>query len=157
MGKASSSKKVSRVARTGGGRTRRGSTSWFWPGFIGVIVVLGTIGIVFSKSQQDATADDTPPRAAGEGQAGDHWHAAIGFNFCGQFQPDIADEADPLGIHTHADGVVHIHPFRQASAGRNATLGVFFEAVNAEVGARGRSEVLPLLVLERAVDHEGLA
>ena len=134
MGKASSSKKVSRVARTGGGRTRRGTTSWFWPVFIGVVVVLGTTGVAFSKVQQNAkTGDDTPPRAAGEGKSGDHWHAALGFNICGRFLPDIADQADPLGIHSHGDGVVHIHPFRSSSAGRNATLGVYFDAVKAKV------------------------
>jgi len=134
MGKASSSKKVSRVARTGGGRTKRGTTSWFWPLFIGMVVILGTTGVAFSKVQQNArTSDDTPPRAAGDGKSGDHWHAALGFNVCGQFLPDIADQADPLGIHSHGDGIVHIHPFRSKSAGGNATLGVYFDAVTAKV------------------------
>ena len=31
------------------------------------------------------------------------------------------------GIHTHGDGVIHIHPFSQSGAGENATLGTFLE------------------------------
>ena len=133
MGKASSSKKVARAARTGGGRTRRGSTSWFWPVFIGLVTVLGTAGIAFSKSQQSDRRDTTPPRMPAEGRAGDHWHTALGFDVCGQFLPNITDEADPLGIHTHSDGVVHVHPARPSAAGRNARLKVFLDAVKGEV------------------------
>ena len=133
MGKASSSKKVARAARTGGGRTKRGATSWFWPVFIGVVVVLGTAGIAFSKNQQSDRRDTTPPRMAAEGRAGDHWHTALGINVCGRFLPNITDEADPLGIHTHADGVVHVHPARPAAAGRNARLKVFLDAVGGKV------------------------
>ena len=131
MGKASSSKKVARVARTGGGRTKRGSTSWFWPVFIGVVVVLGTAGIVQAKMERQP--DTTPPRIPGEGRPGDHWHAALGFYICGNFLPNTADETDPLGIHTHGDGIVHIHPARSAAAGRNARLGVFLDAVKGKV------------------------
>lgn len=132
MGKASSSKKVARVARTGGGRTRRGSsTSWFWPVFVGIVVVLGSAGIVYSKDQRQP--DTSRPRAAGNGVTGDHWHAAIGFDICGTFAPNISDQTDVSGIHTHGDGVVHIHPYSSVAAGKRATLGVFFSTVKAKV------------------------
>ena len=131
MGKASSSKKVARAARTGGGRTRRGSSSWLWPSLLAVIVVLGTAGVVYSREQRQP--DTSRPLASGGGKQGDHWHAAIGFYVCGTFQPNISAAADPLGIHTHDDGVVHIHPFLSRSAGKNAKLGVFFDTVGAKV------------------------
>ena len=51
MGKASSNKKVLRAASTGGGRTSRGSTPWGWYSVVAVAVVLGTVGIVFSRQQ----------------------------------------------------------------------------------------------------------
>ena len=133
MGKASSSKKVARAARTGGGRTRRGSTSWLWPTLMAVIVLLGTAGVVYSREQRQP--DTSRPVASGPGRPGDHWHAAIGFYVCGQFQPNISEAADPLGIHTHADGIVHVHPFASRSAGKNAKLGVFFDTVNAKVSS----------------------
>jgi hypothetical protein len=131
MGKASSAKKVARAARTGGGRTRRGTTSWVWPTLMAFVVVLGTAGIVYSRDQRQP--DNTRPFAAAAGRAGDHWHAAIGFYICGSFVPDLPEGDDPLGIHGHGDNVVHIHPFGSSSAGKRATLEVFFDTVNADI------------------------
>lgn len=131
MGKASSAKKVARAARTGGGRTRRGTTSWVWPGLMALVVVLGTAGIVYSRDQRQP--DNTRPLAASAGRAGDHWHSAIGFYICGSFVPDLPEGEDPLGIHGHGDNVVHIHPFGSSAAGKRATMEIFFDSVGADV------------------------
>lgn len=131
MGKASSAKKVARAARTGGGRTRRGTTSWVWPGLMALVVVLGTAGIVYSRDQRQP--DNTRPLAASAGRAGDHWHAAIGFYICGSFVPDLPEGEDPLGIHGHGDNVIHIHPFGSSAAGKRATMEIFFDSVNADI------------------------
>ncbi len=133
MGKASSSKKVARAARTGGGRTRRGATSWLWPSLMALIVLLGSAGVVYSREQRQP--DTSRPIASSGGVAGDHWHAAIGFYICGTFAPPVVAAADPLGIHTHGDGVVHVHPFTGRAAGKNAKLGVFFDTVDAKVSS----------------------
>jgi hypothetical protein len=125
MGKASSAKKVARAARTGGGRTRRGSTSWVWPGLMAAVVILGTAGIVYSRDQRQP--DTTRPLTS------DHWHAAIGYYICGSFVPNLPEGDDPLGIHGHGDNVVHIHPFGASSSGKRATLGVYFDTVGAEI------------------------
>ncbi len=117
-------RKVTKVARTGGGRTKRGQTSWFFPAVIAVTVVLGTSLIVFSRTQRQP--DTSPPRVGLH-----HWHSAIGFNICGQFVANVADNgADPLGIHTHSDGVIHTHPFSSQAAGRNAKLSVFLDTLD---------------------------
>lgn len=131
MGKASSAKKVARAARTGGGRTRRGTTSWLWPTLMALVVILGTAGIVFSREQRQP--DNTRPLAASAGRAGDHWHAAIGFYICGSFTPDLPEGEDPVGIHGHGDNVVHIHPFGSSASGKRATLKLFFNSVGADV------------------------
>ena len=131
MGKASSAKKVARAARTGGGRTKRGTTSWVWPGLMAVVVVLGTAGIVYSRDQRQP--DNSRPFAAVAGRAGDHWHSAIGYYICGSFVPDLPESDDPLGIHGHGDNVAHIHPFGASSAGKRATLGVYFDTVRADI------------------------
>jgi hypothetical protein len=48
----------------------------------------------------------------------------------GEFQPAPQDATkDVLGIHTHGDGLMHIHPFKDSVAGRKATLGVFLDQV----------------------------
>jgi len=131
MGRASSSKKVTRAARTGGGRTRRGTTSWGWPLVMALVVILGTAGIVYSREQR--SVDHTAPRPQTQG-GGDHWHSAIGFRECGTFLQPIPDpKVDLLGIHTHGDGVVHTHPFTERASGSRARLKVFFQNVKAKV------------------------
>jgi hypothetical protein len=48
----------------------------------------------------------------------------------GQFLAPLQDASqDVLGIHTHGDGVIHIHPFASGVAGRKATLDKFFDQV----------------------------
>jgi len=95
------------------------------------VVVLGTAGIVYSRDQRQP--DNTRPFAAVAGRAADHWHAAIGFQVCGAFTPNLPEGDDPLGIHGHGDNVVHIHPFGGSSSGKRATLEVFFDAVGADI------------------------
>ena len=132
MGRASSSKKVARAASTGGGRTARGSRPLGWYAAIALVTILGIAGIVFSRAEYReelaAGVDGTAPVANQ-----DHWHAAYGIYACDEFLPPITDERDPKGIHTHADGIIHIHPFVRSAAGRNATLEVFAEAVDLEL------------------------
>src|SRR5688572_1219560 len=132
MGRASSSKKVARAASTGGGRTARGSRPVGWYAAIAVVTILGIAGIVFSRAEYRqelaAGADGSAPVANQ-----DHWHAAYGIYACDQFLPPITDERDPKGIHSHGDGIIHIHPFVRSAAGRNATLEVFADAVGMEL------------------------
>src|SRR2546426_10225688 len=122
MGKASSSKKVARAARAGGGPIRRQRASLGYPAFISLVVILGIVGVVFSRNQGLASAS-TAPRANR-----DHWHAALGFDVCGAFAPSLPQAAtDPQGIHTHGDGIIHLHPFVPAPAGKHATLAKYLE------------------------------
>ncbi len=56
---------------------------------------------------------------------GDHWHALYAVFICGQRQPNFPTwEA---GVHTHADGVIHIHPFLRHEEGEGARLTKWFE------------------------------
>jgi hypothetical protein len=127
MGKASSSKKVARAAGTGGGRTNRGRTPWMYYGAILAVIILGTAAVVTSRNHRLKTISAsglTPPRV---GQ--DHWHVAYGIDICGKFQPAITNQTDPVGVHTHGDSVIHVHPFVDSAAGKNATLGKFASTV----------------------------
>ncbi len=137
MGKASSNKKVARAASTSGGRTAGGRTPWAYYLAIAVIALLGTAMVYTSRQhrlQKVVAAGATAPVA---GQ--DHWHVAYAFYLCngakGEFIPPIPDQTDPVGIHTHADGVIHVHPFTNSVAGKNAVLGVFTKTVGVTLNA----------------------
>jgi hypothetical protein len=131
MGKASSAKKVARAARAGGSRRPGQRRALGFPILLAAIVMSGTLLILFARSNREANA---APRSQAN-EVFDHWHAAYGVYDCSEFI--FADEGtaltdqsgDPLGIHTHGDGVIHIHPFTDAAGGRNARLRLFFQDV----------------------------
>jgi hypothetical protein len=130
MGKASSAKKVARAARAGGSRRVGRQRNIGFPIIVAVIVILGTLLVGYARSHREAEAR---PRIY-NGTTGDHWHAAYGIYLCDHFLDAQPQEAqDTLGIHTHGEGIIHIHPFLSSSAGLNATLGVFLEDVNVTV------------------------
>jgi hypothetical protein len=56
---------------------------------------------------------------------GDHTHATYQIFVCGERQPNF-----PVwegGVHTHGDGIIHMHPFTPAEEGDGARLVNFFE------------------------------
>ncbi len=133
MGKASSAKKVARAQRAGGRGSRGGQRrSLLFPATITIVCVLGVALIFYARSQDEAEAL--------EPGLTDHWHAAYGIDICGTLAAARqTNDADPNGIHTHGDGVMHIHPGaaqQVARAGEDATLGVFMSASGGRVDRR---------------------
>jgi hypothetical protein len=126
MGKASSAKKVARAARTGGRVSSGQPRSLLFPSVIVLVLVLGVSLVVYAR--HDRNKEDL----GGTPQLGEHIHQAIAFNVCGDFLPDIPTFESQVGIHTHGDGVMHIHPFSQLGVGANATLGRFLKDAHDE-------------------------
>ncbi|MCY4665461.1 MAG: hypothetical protein OXC00_12415 [Acidimicrobiaceae bacterium] len=126
MAKSSSSKKVQRAARAAtaskGARERR---EFVFPLALAMVVILGVALVVFARSSR------TPAAAPRVGN--DHWHSAYAIYDCDRFLPAFTSAADPDGIHSHQDGVVHIHPWNSSAAGDRADLDVFFEAMGARI------------------------
>jgi hypothetical protein len=142
MGKASSSKKVARAARAGGRVSSGQPRSLLFPGVLTLIVVLGLALVVYARNDRlDDDLDGVP-------QLGDHIHQAFAVNICGEFEPAIPTFESKIGIHTHADGVIHIHPASQLGVGANATLGRFFDNGREEGG-------LELELSDTRVDYLG--
>jgi hypothetical protein len=219
MGKASSSKKVARAARAGGGRRAGQRRNLGFPATIAGVVILGLILVLVTRQDRIANAaprvnDDhwhvpwdvytcvpdpatpvtppttttvpadstttvpadstTVPPASGQGLGlvpaghlgatqepttttttpadsttttlvGETTTTLLGDTTTststtvvaqpgdvpGIFQPALGNgnQADPNGIHTHGDGVIHIHPFNASAAGRNAQLKVFMDTI----------------------------
>ncbi len=129
---------MARAATTGGGRTSQGARPWGWYSALAMVVIVGVFLVITSRNERlsagnPATADK--PRAAAPDKRfpGDHWHAAYGIYVCDKFAPDIQTDRDPNGIHTHNDGVIHIHPFTRAVSGSKATFGAFAQTVGLSV------------------------
>jgi len=128
MGKASSAKKIKKVQQAGVSRAPGQRRNMGFPALIVAIVVLGCVGVFFARNERAASASEAP--VANQ----DHWHAAFGVDICGEFQPNPADDgADTAGIHTHQDGLIHIHPWLTASSGDNATISVFAKQIGLEI------------------------
>lgn len=133
MGKASSAKKVARLAQKGKGRKVRFQGGTLFPALIVGIAVVGAALIVYSRAS--IPNQNIPPTVE------DHWHASYGFYACDEWLPDLQgnkeekDSAGQLisdgfrrtGIHSHNDGVIHWHPYSSSATGRNAKLGVFLD------------------------------
>jgi hypothetical protein len=123
MGKASSSKKIQRVQRAGARRVSGQRRPLGFPLALVAIFVVGGVLIFFARSARSDAAAAAPL----ENQ--DHWHYAYGIYKCDSYPAalqKLTDKTpDVLGIHSHGDGLVHIHPFSTSTAGKRATLQKF--------------------------------
>jgi len=120
MGRASSSKKVSRASRAAG--RQRSSRNLVWPVAMVAVVALGLALVVVSRPER---AEAVAPRI---GQ--DHWHGAYGVYACDQYLAPLGDQnGDAVGIHTHEDGLIHIHPTSSEASGEDANLEDFTDEV----------------------------
>lgn len=134
-------------------------------GILGRVGVVG-LGIVLAACSSNSKSVGTtaivatsPPRTASSVGAGpvvnvDHWHAAYGVYDCDRYLDSIdgSELADPDGIHTHADGLIHIHPFTDRASGANATLRRFTGVVGIGL-AEDRLDVGVLKVARRNGDR----
>src|SRR4051794_3842546 len=106
-------------------RPKRRGGSMVWTITTAVIVVVGVLLVTLTVLSNKDKADAAPI-------IGDHWHAFLGADNCGTWLPnapsfeDRANEAGVrAGLHSHGDGLMHIHPFSTDEAGTKATVGRF--------------------------------
>jgi len=88
-----------------------------------VVIAVAVAGWQIAKS---LTASDEP-------KVGDHIHAALGITVCGlpvenapEFENQDGTETK-AGLHSHGDGLLHIHPFTEEESGDSATVGRFMD------------------------------
>jgi plastocyanin len=103
----------------------------------GLVGATSAVAVAFAlEVQSDGSSGPT---------VGDHWHAPYAIFVGDEQQPRIAETITPQGIHTHGDGVIHIHPHVTAGEGNGANLGNFFgdqggKLTNNEMQIPGRQE-----------------
>ncbi|MCS7234621.1 MAG: hypothetical protein RMM30_01370 [Armatimonadota bacterium] len=85
-----------------------------WPWAFGAMVVLGVAVVAHAIRSR-------PPYP----RAGAHWHAPFTVEVCGRA---LAFPPSPGNVHTHGDGVIHVHP-ETDEEGRQATLATFFRSI----------------------------
>jgi hypothetical protein len=124
MARSAAAKKVAKAASTGAGGTKAtAARSFLFPLAMAVVVVLG-IGMIFVAPHR--RSENAP---AGSPSVGEHWHSAYQIYVCDATQATVypADNDDRTGVHSHGDGLFHIHPFATGFSGQFATIGLFFE------------------------------
>lgn len=99
----------------------------------GLVVAFVAIVIAAVIEGGRATAPSpsgSPAPGGGEAAAGprigEHWHASYEYIVCGELQPP-APTWSGSGVHTHGDGIMHIHPFQRSEEGAGARLVKWFE------------------------------
>jgi hypothetical protein len=118
---------TAKPTKEGGGR------GWFG-GVAIILLILVAVGVLLlMRGGGGGDAEASPA-------IGDHIHAAYGINVCGSYLPDPPEfvteagtDDDYAGLHTHADGLIHIEPTDPSDTGDNATFGRYFEYGGGEV------------------------
>lgn len=95
-----------------------------FPMAVALVVILGSLLVGWARNDREATS---APRV------GDHWHSAYDIYVCDSYRSKVVLETDPNGIHSHGDGLLHIHPFNKLASGSDATLGEFFSAFGGRI------------------------
>jgi len=124
MARSAAAKKVAKAASTGAGGKGAGSErNILFPAAMTLVALLGVVLVFVARDQRS----DLAP--AGDPGLEDHWHSAYNIFVCDEIDPTVFandSEDDRTGIHTHGDGLIHIHPFVSTVTGQYATLGAFF-------------------------------
>lgn len=113
---------------------------------LGLILVGGIAATVFFASTRESNIGVAP--VAND----DHWHSAFLISNCGTDLPATSLFENPDGLHTHGQGLLHLHPFNPSASGINATLGQYFDGAGAELTdssfTTGFSDVFPTTMSE---------
>jgi hypothetical protein len=112
-----------------------------------LVVIVGIALIVYARNTAPAPVGPFLADANNPTKKDTHWHAALGVYDCDHWLGDATGEglwtwpfATPsgtparadntnvyAGLHSHADGIIHMEPAVSAEAGKNATVGLYFD------------------------------
>lgn len=127
MPTASTTKKIQRVQRSGVSRRAGQRRAVGFPAAVVAIIVVGVILVLIARDAR-VNAHGDQPRANR-----DRWFQAYGLYQCDSYlaNPPVPEtEAD---ISTLGNGLISIFPLSEETAGDNARLGKFFDALDMKV------------------------
>ncbi len=88
-----------------------------------LVALPASIVVLLAAIVVTVVLDDDAPQ--GPPSAGNHWHARYVYIVCDEVQQNAPFWES--GVHTHGDGIIHIHPFQASEEGRGARLVKWFE------------------------------
>ncbi len=126
-------RRAARTAQQSGAAKRFRRPRLGFASIIAIICVLGVALVAFAANNRESAAR---PR-----QNEDHWHSPYAVWDCVNggtaddpiFEQSFQSSRDEEGIHSHQDGVIHIHPFFDRTSGRNAQVKAFLNEMGAEI------------------------
>lgn len=106
----------------------KGGSGLFYSGIF-LVLLLGIGGIGFFAVNRESNVNVAPLPNINDN--GDHWHEAFMIHDCGVNLPasqpfDVQGAiagGSVEGLHSHGDGLLHLHPGGTNASGKNATLG----------------------------------
>lgn len=138
MGKASSSKKVARLAAKGKGKKVRFQNGTLFPAVVAVVVLIGTLLLVYSRA--------SIPEKNIDPSVGADWRLPYGFYLCDEWREPLSGAKESpdepgydlyldSGVNSKDDGIIYWNPVSEpsVSAGRNARLDVFLDVYGVEL------------------------
>ena len=104
-------------------RTWRRVRRWGFLGVAGAAALALIIAFVVQSFPAGLGGIET---VAGDGaQIGDHWHSGLVLEICAE---EITLPPSDGGVHSHGDGLIHVHPYNASETGSDANLGRFFDS-----------------------------
>ncbi len=146
---------------------RSGAARWLLPVLVaGAVASLAVLAVMFtvvgSAPAPQIGAEVLDPAIGGEPDSSvgptanvDHWHKAFGVYLCGDWLIEPQETTDIGGLHSHQDGLLHIHPFLPETEGTGATLSRFMESFAYTLTDRSFTDDLGNTVTEGESDCDG--
>jgi hypothetical protein len=137
---------------------KRSRHNTWWYALTAIVVILGVALITYARATAPTPVGPFLQDSTGT-KKDTHWHAALGVYDCDHWMGDtpgsgvwVWPAATPsgtparasntnvyAGLHSHNDGVIHMEPLVSEEAGKNATVGKYFEFGGWKLSATGYS------------------
>jgi hypothetical protein len=126
---------------------KRSRHNTWWYGLTAIVVIIGIALVVYARATAPTPVGPFLSDPNNPTKKDTHWHAALGMYDCDHWMGDTPNSGvwnwpastptgNPAranntrvyaGMHSHDDGVIHMEPALSEEAGKNATVGKYFE------------------------------
>lgn len=99
------------------------------------VALPGSLAVLIASLIVVALGKGSAGNGASGPQIGDHWHAPYAIFILDTRRPAIPEVITPEGVHTHGDGIIHIHPHLPEAEGSGVSLENFFAYIGGRLTA----------------------